>query len=174
MVVCPVCDHPQSGRWECELCGRPLSSESAAGPAIPPLDGLEPTGQLAVLGADGESVPGLEPTRLGPVDAPAPPIPDIEPTRAAPVDELPTATLPDLELPDGISGDEPTPYPAVLTCRYCRTEAALGERICSRCGMRLPTADPPAAAPEPEEARGLCSCGAPIRGPRCPSCGARN
>ncbi len=176
MVVCPVCEHPQGAGPECEVCGHRLQALSDAVPSLPALDGLEPTFLPAVRGVSTETepVPGLELTGAAPV--PAPPgmiIPDLEPTKTSPVDP-PIAALPGVErVGDGAPADEPTPYPAVVVCRYCRTEAGYGERICSRCGMRLPTA----AAPAPEPAAGgperMCSCGLPVRGPRCPSCGAR-
>jgi hypothetical protein len=174
MVVCPVCEHAQAGGSECEVCGRRLDASLDAALTIQPLDGLEPTFLPSVPAVDAEPIPGLEQTRLEPVAAPiTPDIPELEPTRAMPVDP-PVAPLPDVDRAgDDVPAEERTPYPAVVACRYCRTEASPGERICSRCGMRLPTADLPAAPPEAEEALRLCSCGTPIRGSRCASCGAR-
>ncbi len=174
MVVCPVCEHAQPGGSECEVCGRRLQAPSEAGPPIPLLDGLESTRQPDVLAVDTGPMPELERTSAAPVSAPAAaPVPDLELTGAAPVDP-PVAPLPDVERTgDGAPADERTPYPAVVVCRYCRTPAAVGERLCSRCGMRLPIADPAAIELEAEEGVRMCTCGLPVRGSRCPSCGAR-
>jgi hypothetical protein len=95
----------------------------------------------------------VEPTAAGPVDADAPLIPDLEPTAVdAPLDA--------------------TPLPTVVVCRYCRTPAAPGERLCGRCGMRLPVVEAPRREEPPPHA--LCSCGAPITAAKCPACGARH
>ncbi len=173
MVVCPVCEHAQAGGAECEVCGRVL--EVPPDPALPisPLDGLESTLRPGVPSEDAAPMPELERTGAEPVAAPAVPgVPDLERTGAAPV-EAAVVQLPDLERSDdGAPADEPTPYPAVVVCRYCRTPAAVGEKLCSRCGMRLPTADVPVVEAGADEVR-LCSCGLPVRGSRCPSCGAR-
>ena len=100
---------------------------------------------------------------------------DLEPTRAAPVD-VDAPPVPDLERTDqGVPDDAPTALPALVACRYCRTPAMPGERICSRCGMRLPAdgrASPAAAGPAAAERR--CGCGALAgEGARCPGCGGR-
>jgi hypothetical protein len=174
MIVCPVCEHPQAHGDACEVCGKRLASGTAGtepapsraadleptahAPSAAPgerLADLEPTRHAAAGPAVVEGVPELEATRAAPVDVVADPVPGVEPTRAA------------------IPGDAPTAVPAVITCRYCRTPALPGERICGRCGMRLPVVG---GAPRREgagqEAR-LCSCGTPVRGALCPSCGAR-
>jgi hypothetical protein len=173
MVVCPVCEHAQAGRWECEVCGRRLEADPDAPPPGAALDGLESTLQAPAPEAPPEVVPGLEPTGAPALPAPAAGLlAEIESTRTSPVDP-PVAPLPGVErAADGVPAEERTPYPAVVVCRYCRTEAMLGARICERCGMRLPTAEPPAPEPEADAAR-LCSCGTPVRGSLCPSCGAR-
>jgi hypothetical protein len=175
MPVCPVCDHAQAAGSECEVCGRRLVfGVTAADLAIPPVEGLEPTGfspvdvveeamgELEPTAGKGagevavDETPDLEETRVPPVDVDAPPLPDIE-RSGVPVPE-----------------DGPTLAPAVLTCRYCRTPASHGEKICARCGMRLPffSEAPPQDAPAAER---LCTCGFPLResATRCPSCGAR-
>ncbi len=174
MVVCPVCEHAQAGGSECEVCGRRLVGAPDAGPPAPPLDGLEATLQPSVPAPPPELVPGLEPTGAAPVPAPDDPrLAELEFTCAAPVEVLVTA-VPDVErIGDDVPAGEPTPYSAVVVCRYCRTETVLGARLCEHCGMRLPTAPLPAAAPVPEVASRLCSCGTPIRGSLCPACGAR-
>ncbi len=174
MIVCPVCEHAQERGAECEVCGKALLVRGAAAiPEVAPVEGLEPTGHAAVDAIE-ETVPELEPTLHRPVDVDAPPVPDVEPTRTGPVDVV-ADTVPDLErtqadLPD----DGPTPLPLTVTCRYCRTPAMPGERICGRCGMRLPAlpgAAPPAAPLA--EARRCTDCGAIAPGARCPACGSR-
>ncbi|HYD39745.1 MAG TPA: hypothetical protein VEB43_02865 [Anaeromyxobacter sp.] len=173
MVVCPLCEHPQAGGTECEVCGRRLPGAPAAEGAIPPLEGLEPTLAPAAADAPAMAVPDLQVNAYAPVDAAwADPVPDLEPTPAAPVD-VSVEPLPGMDRAmDGLPADGPTPYPAVVLCRYCRTEAAPGERICGRCGMRLPAVALVQPPPADEPLR-TCTCGVPVRGPRCPSCGAR-
>lgn len=173
MVVCPVCENAQAGGSECEVCGRRLQAPSEAAPSIVPLDGLEPTFQAAAPAVPGELVPGLEPTGFAAVAAPpGEGVPDVEPTRTAPVDP-PVAALDVDRIGDGVPVEERMPYPAVVACRYCRTEALPGAKLCERCGMRLPTAELSAPDPSAAGAVRVCSCGTPIRGPRCPACGAR-
>jgi hypothetical protein len=99
----------------------------------------------------------MEATHLPPVDVDAPPAPDLERTSA------------------GIPDDVPAALPEVVVCRYCRTPAAPGERLCARCGVRLPVL--PLAVPESDQGVQLriCSCGATVRpdAALCPTCGAR-
>ncbi len=177
MIVCPVCEHAQAQGTECEVCGRRLGKgPSLADLAIPPVEGLEPTGHPPI-DAGEERLPELQPTRHAAAAAVDDPTPDIEATRVAPVDVEVEAT-PDVErTASGIPGDLPTVLPATLFCRYCRTPAAPGDRICDRCGMRLPVLDAPAAGRGPEDASvgdaWRCSCGTLARASLCPSCGAR-
>jgi hypothetical protein len=180
MAVCPVCENSQAQGAECDVCGRPLPQpldlEPELEPELPPPEGLE-TNQLAAA-PEGEGLPPmaeLERTHHAPAEALAgEPVPDMEATRAAPV-EAPVDLVPDLErIGDSIPVDAPTPYPALVVCRYCRTEAALGERLCARCGMRLPAAAPLGGGAPAAVAPQLCSCGTPVRTSRCPACGARN
>jgi hypothetical protein len=101
-------------------------------------------------------------------------VPGVEPTRAAPV-EVVEVTIPDLERTQAeLPGDGPTPLPVAIICRYCRTPAFPGERRCSRCGMRLPVFDGGGAPASQQEAQRFCSCGVPVTGALCPSCGARH
>jgi hypothetical protein len=184
-IVCPVCEHPQAQGTECEVCGRVLGPASADAPPPPsPLADLERTG-VGPADAGGVSpLADLEPTfhapaaggaseLTGPPDA----VPDLEATGAAPVDvdvapdpEIERTEHLDLPLDDGFA------LPALPVCRYCRTPATADERICARCGMRLPTGDArPSPAPGGEGEARRCSCGM-LLGPgtsRCPGCGAR-
>jgi hypothetical protein len=174
MIVCPVCEHAQAHGGECELCGKRLAGPPPPAPGGDRLEGLEPTGHDArSIPVPPDAVPGLEPTGHAAVAPPLEAVPELEATAARPVD-VDAARIADLEPTEaaGLPGDGPTPLPAFPTCRYCRTPALPGERVCARCGMRLPVA---AAAAEPhrEPAARLCSCGAPLRGPVCPACGAR-
>jgi hypothetical protein len=170
MIVCPVCEHAQPSGAECEVCGKLLGPADGA-PAGSPLslsnqdrlDGLEPTLHAVVRQgreertAAAELMADLEPTAVGAVagsDAGAPtPVPDLVPTAVA---DLPS--------------DGPTPESIAVLCRYCRSPAMPGERICGHCGMRLPVealrAPPAAALPR-------CRCGLPVSGSICPGCGAR-
>ncbi len=170
MIVCPVCEHAQPQGVECDVCGKRLVQGATAIPFVPPVDGLEPT-RHADVDAGEDRLGEIDPTRHAPVDPPADPAPDIEPTRAPPVD-VDVEPAPDVERIQGeIPGDGPTPLPAFVTCRYCRTPALPDERVCGRCGMRLPIAD--AARDSDAAPSHLCGCGATVRGDRCPSCGSR-
>jgi hypothetical protein len=177
MIVCPVCEHPQALGTECEVCGKRLSPAAAAVPPVPAVEGLEPTR----LDPGGQALPPadrlaeLEPTRHRPVNlSAAEPALDVEPTRAPPAD-VDAPPLPDLERTGtGIPGDAPTALPLNVLCRYCRTPATPGERLCARCGMRLPImAESTTAREDARPAGGICGYGARVTGPRCPSCGAR-
>lgn len=174
MVVCPLCEHPQAGGTECEVCGRRLPAGPEGGAPVPTLPELEPTQVASAPDLPIDEMMGLEVTAHAPVDVPASAIiPELEPSAAAPVDVSPPP-LPDIERSlEGLPSDAPTPYPAVVICRYCRTEAQLGEKLCGRCGMRLPTlALVPPPQPGASEVQ-LCTCGTPLRGSLCPHCGAR-
>jgi hypothetical protein len=173
MIVCPVCEHAQDRGAECEVCGKRLAPPSGADPSEPRVEGLEPTVRPPVDAA-ASALPELEPTRHAAVAAAAGDdrVPDLEATSAAPVD-VDAAPAPDVERTAAeIPGDAPTALPALAVCRYCRTPAAPDERICARCGMRLPVL---ARGPAPEAADEgwRCSCGTAARGSLCPTCGAR-
>jgi hypothetical protein len=175
VITCPACEHQQAAGADCEVCGRVLvPQEGVAGPPVAPLEGLEPTGaDGAVPGGAIESLPELEATLQAPAGEVVPdPIPELEPTRAGSVEVVGDPVL-DLEpTAAAASGDPRTELPRFPVCRYCRTPAGPGERICGRCGIRLPllAAVPAAASAGPR----YCSCGAPISRASCPSCGARN
>jgi hypothetical protein len=177
MIVCPVCEHQQAAGSECEVCGRHLVEGRGTDAPVAPLEGLELT-SLDPIGAAALSaapVEGLEVTAFERAEEPlfAEVVPDLEQTRTAPVEVAPDVT-PDIErVMDGLPDDGPSLMPIVVICRYCRTEAGPGEKVCTRCGMRLPVfapAAPVAAAGAPR----LCSCGTPVTRSRCPACGARN
>jgi len=177
MIVCPVCEHQQAAGSECERCGRHLVEGRGTDVPVAPLEGLELT-TLDPVGAAALPSPPiaeLEVTRFDAAELPllSEQMPDLEQTRAEAVEVLDDPT-PDVErVLAGLPDDGPTLLPIVVICRYCRTEAGPGDRLCARCGMRLATT---AAAPLPAGAAGprLCSCGTPVTRPRCPSCGARN
>ena len=175
MITCPVCEHPQDAGAECDVCGRALAPFGGVDQPVAPLDGLEPTALGSDLAAgDVALLPELEPT----LQAAAGPVPEmrlveLEPTLAPPA-EATGELVPDLE-PTAAppSGDPRTELPLFPVCRYCRTPAGPGERLCGRCGMRLqiePGPGPGAPVPGPR----LCSCGTPITRPSCPACGARH
>ncbi len=170
MIVCPVCEHSQAQGAECNVCGKELVQGAAAIEYVPPVDGLEPTRHDDV-DAGSERLGELEPTRHARADPTDDPVFDVEGTLAAPVDVV-VEPVPGLEPGGGESpGDAPTAIPAFVTCRYCRTPAPPGERVCGRCGMRLPTFE--TAAGEEGAPPRRCGCGAEIRGSRCPICGSR-
>jgi hypothetical protein len=172
MFLCPLCEHPQPSGDVCEECGRPNAEGAGTAVSFPRVEGLEPT-RFEPAEAAEELVPGLEPTAHEAVDLDTetgPPL-ELERTAADPVDVSVDPT-PDVErIGDGIADDVRTVVPALTVCRYCRETARTDERVCARCGMRLPVFDtgPPAPAARPR----LCSCGARVRGSVCPACGAR-
>ncbi len=173
MVVCPVCEHQQPAGDECQVCGHKLTGPGVVPLPVEPLPGLEVT---ALGGAEAVAVaplPDLELTHHRTAAAEAAPAMDLEPTGAAPV-AVSAEVVPDLEPTQGetIPGDVPTPRPAILVCRYCRTENPPGETSCLRCGMRLPIWEGPAAAPPEGQAPVRCpACGTQNAGEICTGCG---
>jgi len=174
VAVCPVCEHQQPSGEECAVCGRSLAGLGNAAAPVARLPDLEPTlAERVEVAPDG--VPGLEPTRFEEVPgalAGDARVEGLEPS-ATEVPDVPVERVPDLEhhradpIPDG--GPDPL---APLVCRYCRMPAPPGERICGRCGMRLPLFDARSLAAEAAEM--ICNdCGATGPGPRCRRCGAR-
>jgi hypothetical protein len=176
MIVCPVCEHQQAQGAECEVCGKRLvAGVSAAELAIPAVEGLEPT-LHAAIDAPPEAVVELEPTLHAATAAPAlDTTPDLEATGVAPVD-VEVSPTPDVERTSAaIPDDLPTIVPAFVTCRYCRTPAMPGEKMCARCGMKLAVFVEPGSAAAAAAAQRICSCGAVVRqdASLCPVCGAR-
>jgi hypothetical protein len=170
MIVCPLCEHAQPLGDVCDECGRPLAEGAGTAPPVPPVEGLEPT-RFGPADVAGDPVPGLEPTAHGAVHVYAEPAFELERTAADPVD-VSAEAIPDVErIGDGIPDDGPTAVPTLAVCRYCREPALPDEKVCARCGMRLPVFETRPAAPA--AAPRLCSCGAPVRGALCPVCGAR-
>jgi hypothetical protein len=176
MIVCPVCEHAQANAGECEVCGKRLAPGDAPTPPVPVLEGLEPTLLAPADAAPGGMIPDLEPTLAEAAPLVADMVPDVEATSAAPVDADGGEPIPELErtAAAGLPDDGPSPAPAMVVCRYCRTPAMPGERICGRCGMRLPVLSSAAPRPPGEAAPVLCSCGTPVRAAMCPLCGARH
>ncbi len=175
MIVCPVCEHPQQSGSECEVCGKRFAPGALPVAAVVPMEGLEVTSYGPVdVAADASGViPELEPTLQAPVDAPPESTPGVEPTRAAPVD-VDAAEIPDLErIAAAIPGDAPTALPVAPICRYCRTPAVPGEKICSRCGMRLPVIDAELVTGTAEGVHQCSTCGAVTHRELCPACGNR-
>jgi hypothetical protein len=178
MIVCPVCEHQQEAGSECETCGRRLEEGRGTDAPVAPIEGLEFTaldGAAAAEAATGEPMIELEVTRFEPAEEPllAEIVEDLEQTRVEPV-EVTDDPTPDVErVLAGLPDDGPTRLPVVFTCRYCRTAAGPGERVCGRCGMKL---ELPAVATSAAGTGGprLCSCGTPVTRSRCPACGARN
>jgi hypothetical protein len=178
VIVCPLCEHAQAAGAECEVCGKRLATGPAAIPWVPPVEGLEAT-RVDAVDAPEAPMPEMERTHHEAVDAAGEPVPGVEATHALPVD-APEETIPDLErtAAEGIPDDGPAALPESVVCRYCRTPAAPGERVCGRCGMRLPVYEPvldillgtgdEAPGPHP-----CPSCGIPATGVRCRSCGGR-
>jgi hypothetical protein len=174
VIACPVCEHQQADRAECEVCGRSLLSLGAVDAPVAPLEGLEPT--LAApepFAGAGETMAELEPTlQASAGEVALERVAELEPTAAAPV-EASGELVPDLEPTSAAASLDPrSELPLFPVCRYCRTSAGPGERICARCGMQLPLG--PAHVTAASAGPRLCSCGAPITRSTCPACGARN
>lgn len=175
MIVCPVCEHSQATGAECEVCGKEFAPGVVRVPPVTRMEGLETTHHGPVeLGFDpAGTMAELEPTSAPPVDAPEATTPDVEPTSAAPVD-VDAVTMPDIERVHAeIPGDLPTDLPLAPICRYCRTPAVPGEKLCSRCGMRLPVIDSALVTGGAEGVHQCPNCGALATRGLCPACGNR-
>ena len=171
MITCPLCEHVQAAGAECEACGRPLAEGRGTDAPVAPLEGLEATG---LGGGEGVVSPALlldlEPTRQAAgADAPPEVVPGLE-AQPARIGEVEIEATPDVERIGPSLADDPAPFPALATCRYCRTPAQPGDRLCARCGMALDRA--PAAARATPGGRGRCTgCNLVAEGTICPACG---
>jgi hypothetical protein len=176
MPVCPLCESSQEVGDACDVCGRRFAPGAAAARSAPPaaaIPDLETT-RHAPVAADPARLAELEPTAAAPVRAPAAEVTEgLEPTAHAaagevaadPVELEPTASAP-------IPGDPEPRRP--MTCRYCGTPATGWERLCARCGMRLPLPRARSGGPAVAAAPRPCTdCGVPVSGDKCPGCGAR-
>jgi hypothetical protein len=174
MPKCALCESTQSVGDACDVCGRPFPAAEAVPVPIEPLPGLEGTRHDATSGDPRvERLADLVPTaeRDGGYATPGERIEGFSPTAAEPV----TVEVTPLEVErvgEEALLDEPEPAPTRVTCRYCRTPATAGERLCAVCGMRLPLV----RTPRPAGADGAApcrDCGIPMTGSQCPACGAR-
>jgi RNA polymerase subunit RPABC4/transcription elongation factor Spt4 len=175
MIVCPVCEHSQEAGAECELCGKRFAAGTVPVAAVPRMAELEPTLHADVRALDDipATLPDLEPTSAAAVDAVPEFTPDLEPTATAPVD-VESVSIPDIERQQAdLPGDGPTALPLAPVCRYCRTPAVPGERMCSRCGMRLPVIDPHLVPEGSTKVRLCTNCGSVTTRDLCPACGSR-
>jgi hypothetical protein len=170
MPTCPLCETSQPAGDACDTCGRAFAPGAAPAGAVPPLPELEPA-RHAPAAAPPEAMPDLEPTAAPAAgEAGGAALEGLEPTAHAagtaaaapePVEVEPTAAAP---VPDA------RPRGPVV-CRYCGAAPEGPERVCRRCGLRLPL---PRVAPRAEPVDAPCSeCGVPGAGARCPACGAR-
>jgi hypothetical protein len=172
MPTCPLCESTQPLGEACDACGWAFpASEAVAAPIalLPDLEtthhprpgddapssrllDLEPTAQLAATGeARPEPLEGFSPTAAEAVGVEVTPL-EVE------------------RVGDDAVLDSPS-QPGPVACRYCRTPAAAGQRLCAACGMQLPLvrSSPTGAG----EAAPCSDCGIPMTGTQCPACGAR-
>jgi hypothetical protein len=169
--VRPALERAQAHGRECEVCGKELAERPAVEVPVGPLDGLDPTAHPPIDAGD-ERIAELEPTRHAPAAHVPDAMPGLDATLAAPVD-VEVEQTPDVEpTAAGVPDDLPTAMPAIVACRYCRTPASSDERICTRCGMRLPIVRA-AAADRAVDDGWRCSCGALAYRSMCATCGAR-
>jgi hypothetical protein len=175
MPTCPLCESTQLLGDACDVCGRPFPAGEAVRVPIQPLPGLEATRHDAAWGDPSvERLADLVPTaeRDRGSAAPGERIEGFSPTAAEPV----TVEVTPLEVER--VGEEALLEVALdsasthVTCRYCRTPATAGERLCAVCGMRLPLVRASRAVGT-DEAVPCRDCGIPMMGSQCPACGAR-
>jgi hypothetical protein len=178
MTVCPVCEHQQEIGFECEVCGKDLSSLSGLGGLGPPPIAVQRIAELEITVPDrvgdvgAARVAELEANAYAKVEVAAELTPGLETSQLAKVGEVPVERVADLAddrvRDDGVRTAAPT---GQVICRYCKNVQATGT-VCDRCGMKLPTAlRTEAAAPKLQTER-CRACGAPgIIGERCKECG---
>jgi hypothetical protein len=178
MPKCALCESTQSLGDACDVCGRPFPAAEAVPVPIEPLPGLEGTRHDATSDDPRvERLTDLVPTaeRAGGFAAPLDRIEGFSPTAAEPVTvevtPLEVERVGEEALLDARDALDPAAQ-ARVTCRYCRTPAIAGERLCAVCGMRLPLVRTPRAAGA-DGAEPCRDCGIPMTGSQCPACGAR-
>lgn len=173
MPACTLCEHQQPDGEGCDVCGQPFAPAARRPVPITPLEGLEATHHEAVP-EPREALSDLEPTAAAPVEVVEPPLDALEATAHAAGGEpaLDPFDLVGLELEPTLAEAVPDGPRGPLVCRYCRTPAVGWERLCGRCGMRMPV---PRATPRASaEARRCGDCGTLLTGgPVCRACGAR-
>lgn len=175
MPKCALCESTQPLGDTCDVCGRPFPAAEAVPVLIQPLPGLEATMHEAAWGeARVERLADLVPTAEsdGGFAVPGERIEGFFPTAAEPVSVEVTPLEVERVGDEAVLDGALDPAPTRVSCRYCRTPATAGERICAVCGMRLPLVRPPPAAAAGGAAP-CRDCGLPMTGTQCPACGAR-
>jgi hypothetical protein len=179
MIVCPVCEHSQEVAFECEVCGRDLSSLSGLGGLVPPPSRSAPAVELEVTRYDTQGdipVPrpsGLETNSFEKMTASVSMGVDLELSHFSAVEAAPVERLADLTYDRSAPVGKPTPaVTGNLACRYCRHVQIQGA-VCERCGMKLPRALRALAPEVPIEDWIRCTeCGSKSPpGGRCRECG---
>lgn len=151
---CPHCSTAVAHPPTCRVCGSSLTEPAAR----------------------QDTMPGLEPTSSGEVDADSPPIAGLEPTMSTDVD-VSVEPMPGLITNDEALGDTRIPDDEVAdvpnTCRRCGA-AYTGGRFCERCGRTVPpSAETAKEKVVPKLICLECSIPNPQGQARCLACGAR-
>ncbi len=178
-VTCPVCETPNpEDAAECAQCGKVLAVDADLLEDVAPLPGLEQTLQDRV-DADGEAIPGLEPTLVADphLEAPDQPIPGVERTQLEEDPEAPVNWMggAPIDLGRELDSGERTPAPQDTgTCPWCGSPAT--GAVCDNCGRRRSRYSAPPAAAQAQAVAGddvMCpACFARVApGPRCVECG---
>lgn len=179
MIVCPVCEHSQQNGFECDVCGRDLSSLAGLGGLAPPPPKITPAAELEVSRYEApQDIPvprpsGLETNSFEQVAATGAMADGLELSHFSAVEAAPVERLGDLALDRAPAIGKPTPaVTGDVACRYCR-HVQRGGAICERCGMKLPRALRALAAEIPVEDWIRCTeCGSKSPpGGRCRECG---
>ena len=181
MIVCPMCESQVESGFECEVCGKNLSSMLGIKPpaevAIVAMVELEVTipdrvGEVVVERAADVEVTSFE--KAGEVTSA--PIPDFEKTVADKVGEVAVDSVEDISVDrvpdDGVRTVIPV---GPQTCRYCKHVQTVGT-MCEKCGMKLPqvaVAAPVEKKKKKVEVWTRCRvCAAPaLGGENCRECG---
>ncbi len=179
MIVCPVCEHPQSAGVICDVCGKQLVAAAQVAAQIQPLPELEQTAVVArnAVGPPVTPMPELEVHRAGDVDVADERLTALESTALPGVDAAATAPVepaPDIERTQLADDKTRTVLGETVTCRYCGTVQKRGNVFCERCANALPRLGVAKAAEAPAELVHVrCpACGEhAVMGQKCPSCG---